>query len=158
MYFSTATTLAALLPVRLVRIINWKIKILLRGGEEGGDIIDVLIRFLLTWLCCRSLSSSLLHSVNLCCIYVIFILIACDAVKKCVNTRWGIILDAYISQSKRTIEGKLMCVIQTKPAAWIESSLENNVVSGFFLPISYHGSFTYWYQYKHVKRRKNKDV
>lgn len=46
MYFSTAITLTALLLVRMVRIINWKIKALLRGGKEGEDNIDVLIRFI----------------------------------------------------------------------------------------------------------------
>lgn len=45
MHFNIATTLAALLLVRTGRIINWKIKILLRGGKEGEDNIYIFDTF-----------------------------------------------------------------------------------------------------------------
>lgn len=42
--------LTALVLVRLVCIINWKIKIIIGGGKEGEDNIDILIRFIFAHL------------------------------------------------------------------------------------------------------------
>lgn len=59
MYFSAATMLMALLPIRLLCIINWKIKIILTAGKEGRDNIDVLIRLIPAHLTQLSLVSLL---------------------------------------------------------------------------------------------------